>query len=491
MKIIKKMDDNSDNSPSFEQIIKNLKEGLKPNDIQDLSDFPRDSFVEHKSNNYFNNKNQKSPFQPQHFPIDYFDDDSSSDEREYGYSINFMQNMPFQQQFKTSKKKSNNNNYMNNNNNYHNNTDINSHTNNLQYQSYNNNYNYNLNYNNNFTPEIQGPIPQDTQISDENEEQEQEQIPEPEIEKEEFFNNENSGGGDDQEQIKIPSPSYDKKKLQELLSLCQKNGIPPSDDDFTFTNWKVFYPKSEKFFLWTKGQVIPNQVIIKNEDDPDNLEIYQGEINFQNEKHGIGRLTAPKYVRVGTWRDDQFTGWGRESRVNGDVFEGRFVDGAIYGKGINQNKKGNVYVGEFLDNKRHGRGELKTSKVHYEGEFKYDKFNGKGKLIFLKQGHEYEGEFKDNEINGMGIFKWKNGDIYEGEMIKGKMHGYGKYKYSSGQIYEGQFANGVKEGLGKLISPNNIFEGEFKQGNPFGEGTISIKGKKIKVVYKNGKFEKK
>jgi hypothetical protein len=287
-------------------------------------------------------------------------------------------------------------------------------------------------------------------------------------------------------------PSYDEKKLKKLLAYCFKKGTPPPDDDFSFESWEVFYPKDDKFFLWDKGKVIPNQVIIKNEDDPANIEIYQGEINYQKEKHGRGRLTTPNFVRVGTWRDDEFTGWGRESRINGDVFEGRFVDGAIYGKGINKNKTDNIYVGEFVDNKREGKGELKTAKVHYFGEFKYDKFNGKGKLKFLKERHEYVGEFKNNEINGMGIFKWSNGETYEGEMTNGKMNGYGKYTYNTGQIYEGYYVNGVKEGLGKLISKNNnIYEGEFKNGKIDGEGTIIIKGKKFKAIYKNGKFLQK
>ena len=285
---------------------------------------------------------------------------------------------------------------------------------------------------------------------------------EPEEEYEENFTNQNKDKFNDKTQSDLinnesettmPSimPSYDEKKLKKLLSRCFKKGIPPSDDDFSPNSWQVFYPPNDKFFLWDKGKVIPNQVLIKNENDPD-----------------------------------------RESRINGDVFEGRFVDGAIYGKGINKSKKDNMYVGEFVDSKREGKGQLTTQKIHYVGEFKYDKFNGEGKIEFPKLGHKYEGEFKNNEINGMGIFTWNNGETYEGEMTNGKMNGYGKYTYTTGQIYEGNYVNGVKEGLGKLISTNNhIYEGEFKNGKPFGEGTLLINGKKFKVICKDGKIEKK
>ena len=509
------MDDFNELS-NIDNQLENFPEEINPSDIQDFSNFPRDSFVDHTPNNYSNsnNKNKQAPFQPSHFPAEN-NDDSSSDDID-GYSESFRKTMHLYQQDQNLNKKNssynnfnnndinyNNSNYKNNNS-YNNNYNLYMNTRNPnfnyinqnindsnQYQKYNNNNKKQISNSTNYTSknltQSQGPIPQDSEIEEEEEEEEQEMNL-----KNQNYKNFNEEPEIGKESIESTNFSYDPKKLEELLSKCKKYGTPPSDEDFSFNSWTIFYPKNEKFFLWEKGKVIPNQVLIKNEDDPENIEIYQGEINSQNEKHGRGRLTTPKYVRIGTWRDDEFTGWGRESRINGDVFEGRFVDGAIYGKGINQNKKGNVYVGEFVDSKREGKGELNTARIHYEGEFKYDKFNGKGKLVFIKQGHEYEGEFKNNEINGMGVFKWSNGETYEGEMTNGKMNGYGKYKYSTGQIYEGTYVNGVKEGLGKLISPNNnIYEGEFKKGQPDGEGTLTINGKKYNVIYQNGKFRKK
>ena len=543
------MDDISEFSSIANQI-SDIPEEMNQNDIQDLANYPRDSFVNPSNKKYFNSKNNyNSPFQQQqHFPINN-NDSSSSDEYESGYSQGFLKSLSLSQEIPKNKKiKSGiNNNYINNsyNNKYINN--FNNHSGNNIY--YNNSYNKNNNYyndsrnpnliyknnnNHNYSRkiptyktkknnQIPGPIPQDTEIDDEEEEkeielnnqlleeEEQEEYNEQDnnIEQNELNNDlinnnnyndnyENNINNNPEREINLEAPktpiisSYDKKKLEKLLSKCRIKGTPPSDEDFDFNSWKTFYPETDKFFLWEKGKVIPNQVIIKNEDDPNNLEIYQGEINAQGEKHGNGRMTTPNYTRIGTWRDDEFTGWGRESQINGDVLEGRFVDGAIYGKGINQNKKGNTYVGEFIDSKREGKGGLKTKRVEYEGEFKNNKFNGKGKLKFLEEGHEYEGEFKNNEINGMGIFKWKNGEIYEGEMTNGRMNGYGKYKYKNGIVYEGTFVNGIKEGLGKLIWPDCIYEGEFKNGQPDGEGIlINNKGKKSNVIYKNGKMHRK
>ena len=298
---------------------------------------------------------------------------------------------------------------------------------------------------------------------------------------------------DDESEMNNNSPkNNNNNNLKDLFAKCRKNGIPPPDGDFSLEGWKLFYSPDEKFFLWDKGRTIPNQIRIKNENDEEEIEIYEGEVNKNDEKHGLGILTTPKYVRKGTWRDGEFTGWCRESRVNGDIFEGKFIDGSIYGKGIYKSHNGNLYVGDFTDNIREGKGELRTKKVHYIGEFKYNKFNGNGKLIFIKEGHSYEGNFINNQISGIGIFKWSNGDIYEGEMKNGKMNGYGKYMYKNGQIYEGNYIDGVKHGLGKLIYPDNkIYEGEFKNGKPEGEGTIFMNGKKIDIVSVNGKFQKK
>ena len=76
------MDDFNEFS-SLDEQIGNIPEEMNPNDIQDLANYPRDSFVNLSKNKYSNNKNNyNSPFQQQqHFPID-DNDSSSSDENE-------------------------------------------------------------------------------------------------------------------------------------------------------------------------------------------------------------------------------------------------------------------------------------------------------------------------------------------------------------------------------------------------------------------------
>ena len=279
--------------------------------------------------------------------------------------------------------------------------------------------------------------------------------------------------------------------VNKFYSYCSKFGEIEEDKNFSIDNYKKYYPENDPFFLFNKGKVFKNQIRLKNINDPENLEIYKGETNLKNLRHGYGILTTPQYIMKGTWRNDEFTGWGQKLYRNGDIYEGKFIDGKIKGKGIFKNKQGNVYKGDFYNDMREGKGDLITDNYHYIGEFKNNKLNGKGKIEFIKEGKTYEGEFENNEINGKGIYKWKNGDIYEGQMKKGKMHGYGKYCYNDGKIYEGEYINGIKNGKGKFIySKNKYYEGLFLEGYPNGEGFYTEDGNISKVLFSKGEFIK-
>jgi hypothetical protein len=329
--------------------------------------------------------------------------------------------------------------------------------------------------------------PQNLEINEENEEVE---LPFNSQYKSTYRNEEEPGIGDMPEMsANAPRQIDDKDYIRELIDICNQNGETPSYEDFDQNGWEHFYSADDPFFLFDKGQVIPNRVKVSNAHDFKNLEIYQGDMTPDlNTRHGFGILTTPFYVRIGQWRYNQFTGWGRESRRNGEMLEGRFTNGRVNGKGIFLTVKGNKYVGDFVNNKLHGKGKLTTKHIQYSGEFKNNKMDGKGKMIF-NNGHQYEGEFRDNEINGKGKFTWQNGDVYEGMMLRGKMNGYGKYTYAAnGQIFEGQFVNGVKRGDGKITYPSGkIYEGKFLNGVPQGQGVITENGKSVEVIFHNGK----
>ena len=287
--------------------------------------------------------------------------------------------------------------------------------------------------------------------------------------------------------VPIAPPQPQQDDLTKYYQILDSFGPVEPDDDFQLDGWKQFYPMDDPFFNWQKGMTGPNWRVY-NPEDRMNLAVYEGDM-YNGMRHGFGRLTTPRYVRLGTWRNDQFTGWGRESRRNGDVLEGKYIDGRVTGKGILKNAKGNLYVGDFVESRRHGYGELDTNRLHYKGQFVNDRFNGRGIIHFKIEGHDYDGDFRDNEINGNGVFRWTNGDVYDGHMTRGKMNGLGRYTYANGQIYEGNYVNGVKEGKGKLTYPNGfIYDGDFVGGRPRGNANITSGGRTIPVQYSDGRF---
>lgn len=269
------------------------------------------------------------------------------------------------------------------------------------------------------------------------------------------------------EKIKPQLILESEKFLSSQYELCDKGGPALSDEDFSLEGWKKFYPQNDPFFNFNKNFVIPYGIIIRNPNNPEKVQVYEGDINMNNERHGFGRLTTTKSVFLGEWRNGDFTGWGRETRRSGKVLEGKYIKGVVEGKGILTNK-GNTYVGDFKNSKRHGKGVLDTHKVHYEGEFKNDIISGIGRIIFKKEGHVYEGEFDNNEINGFGTFKWKNGDSYTGQMKNGKMHGNGRYTYNNGQVFEGIYEDGKKQIKGKAYNNSNMSSTVSKNYEPKG-----------------------
>ena len=175
-------------------------------------------------------------------------------------------------------------------------------------------------------------------------------------------------------------------------------------------------------------------------------ETYIGNVNRYYFRHGTGKLIGPSSKKIGTWRNGKFTGWGREIRNNGEVYEGKFNDGKLNGKGIYKYKD-ILYIGDFENNLRQGKGEKITKNYYYKGHFNNDQIDGYGRIQFINSNEgesEYEGFFKQNNIEGKGILRWKKGDIYEGEVKNGKMNGEGILKTYNGVIIKGLFRDGIK-----------------------------------------------
>ena len=238
-------------------------------------------------------------------------------------------------------------------------------------------------------------------------------------------------------------------------------------DIFIFTSLGVYGNDS----LLVDKKWTEKRTIYVNKEDKNNIQIYQGDLNSQGQRHGQGKCTTPYYVLIGQWKNDQFSGWGRESRCNGDVFEGRYENGVINGKGIFLNEKNSKYVGDFKNTRRWGKGDLTTDKIHYEGDFVNNEMSGKGRIRFLRDGVDYQGTFKNDQIDGYGVFLWRNGDRYEGQVKFGKMHGMGKYTFKNGKVYTGMFNMGKK--MNERIS---MFQDWKKNGYKLSDEMADING---------------
>ena len=157
--------------------------------------------------------------------------------------------------------------------------------------------------------------------------------------------------------------------------------------------------------------------------------------------------------------------------------------------GTHKFANGTIYKGEFKNNKFDGHGSLIWKNgAHYVGEFKSDFANGKGTMTW-PNGDKYIGQHKNGKANGKGIFQWSNGDEYVGEHKDDRAHGYGTMKYENGSKYIGQHKNGKANGKGIFIYSNgNKYVGQHKDGLAHGQGTMNWKNGDIYIgEHKNDK----
>jgi len=145
-----------------------------------------------------------------------------------------------------------------------------------------------------------------------------------------------------------------------------------------------------------------------------------------------------------------FSGKGKATYPNGDVYEGSFVEGVRQGKGTYKCRAtGDTFEGSWENN-------LKT---------------GLARVTYKKRGGFYHGYFKEGKREGEGTFKYANGDIYSGMWKDGLRHGPGTYVYAGtkyelkGDWKDGQIATGTW-----TFTDGTKYMGGFKQQKPCGDG---------------------
>lgn len=143
---------------------------------------------------------------------------------------------------------------------------------------------------------------------------------------------------------------------------------------------------------------------------------------------------------------------------NGDQYVGALDSkGRFHGEGTYFWKDGSVYQGNWNLGMMDGKG-IYFGKVNlpdaycYMGEFKDDKYWGKGKLQ-IKNGQIFEGTFiQDRFVDG--YIKYVNGSSYHGKLNAHGYNGLGVYTDKHGASYKGFWKNGFKSGEGIEIFQN-------------------------------------
>lgn len=98
--------------------------------------------------------------------------------------------------------------------------------------------------------------------------------------------------------------------------------------------------------------------------------------------------------------------------------------------------------------------------VVYTGEWKADKYHGKGKKEWTEgdyKGASYEGDFKNNVSHGKGVYYWPGdeGKKYVGPWVEGERTGKdGELYIKDFCIYKGGFLKGKYHGKGTIFSEN-------------------------------------
>ena len=149
---------------------------------------------------------------------------------------------------------------------------------------------------------------------------------------------------------------------------------------------------------------------------------------------------------------------------------------------------GYSYLGEFKNNKFDGRGKLiYDDNTKYEGDFSEGYMHGEGNLIF-KDGSCYKGLFDKNCFHGKGKFTFHDGRKYNGDWKNNAMDGRGIFTWDEHIKYNGNYVKNIKEGNGVYSFGANLYDGQWVNNMPYGEGILLNDGMRIVGLFRHGKL---
>ena len=200
-------------------------------------------------------------------------------------------------------------------------------------------------------------------------------------------------------------------------------------------------------------------------------------------KTGVAQTQPPEFVSGTTQfsgkfvRDadgTSFSGTGKITWANGDVYDGTLVQGQRQGKGLFIWANGQRYEGDWVQDTPSGKGKLQFANGNrFEGDVVAGISQGIGRMQYAS-GDDYNGRFNAGVPDGRGYYTWKNGQTFDGEWKAERPNGQGILKFANGNVFEGSVVNGVPNGQGKLtFVTGELYTGSVVQGEPEGQGSFN------------------
>ena len=172
---------------------------------------------------------------------------------------------------------------------------------------------------------------------------------------------------------------------------------------------------------------------------------------FLNDEY-LGQLwgisEAGKRYKI-DFKHNKFNGKVHITYPKGEEYEGGWKDGYREGEGRFINAQHVEYFGQWSNNKREGHGiiDFHTTGVHFDGFFKDDMYDGKGKFTY--PDGSFTGYFSKNLREGVGKLRYPDKTICEGTWIHNKREGEVFFKFKDGSEFKGLFENDLLYGSGE------------------------------------------
>lgn len=191
-------------------------------------------------------------------------------------------------------------------------------------------------------------------------------------------------------------------------------------------------------------------------------------------------MPAIKYpngdIYCGSWNSElKREGFGSFiDSQNDTVYEGNWVNDYPTGKGVLFNSDGQCYIGEFANGLYSNEG-----------------------LFFVLLSNDRNSSTKSVSSNFESLLSesinFSNFSIrylIQGQFRESQPHGICKEMYSDGSYFEGVYQDGIRQSGKYFFENGSTYEGEYKDNNPEGEGTLIFpNGNKFKGFIIGGSFQ--